>query len=381
MDDGLIDRIYEAAFVPTLWPGLLQDLASIADARGGVFFAASTRVLNWTASPDLQEIFTAYVQDGWLRRCTRRACWLCETRPGFLVEQDVWTAAELDENPIYRDFLRPRGLGWSAGMALPLPTGDTVVFSFEREWAKGPIEPAGIARLDALRPHLARSALMAARLHLEQAKSAGDMLAALGLPALVVTADGVVLAANTLLPPGTGTAHWRPGTAVAFADPAANALLQAALSGLRDGTHHPLSFPLRDQPGAPARIVHVIPLRGSAQAIMARAASVIAITPVTLPLAPPQDLIRSLFDLTPAEARVAAALAVGQTIEDIADQGGVSRNTIRSQLGRLMEKMGCSRQAEVVALLSGLTLGHLARPSGFEPLTRGLEGRRSIHLS
>jgi hypothetical protein len=40
MTDDLIDRIYESSFVPELWPGILDALCDIADARGGVLFAA-----------------------------------------------------------------------------------------------------------------------------------------------------------------------------------------------------------------------------------------------------------------------------------------------------------------------------------------------------
>ena len=381
MDDALIDRIYESAFVPDAWPGVLDGLATIAEARGGVFFAANQRVLNWTASDALREIFTAYVTEGWLRRCTRRACWLCETRPGFLVEHDVWTPAELDDNPIYRDFLRPRGLGWSAGMALPLPTGDTVVFSLEREFANGPVNAASLSRLDALRPHLARSAMMAARLHLERASATGDALGALGIPALMVNRTGNVIAANALMLDHADALQWRAQNRVALADPAADALLQASLASLDGQGPGVRSFPLRAAEGRAALIAHVIPMRRSARDIVAHAAAVIALTPVTLPAAPPLDLIRSLFDLTPAEARVASALVTGETLDEIAAGAGLSRHTVRSQLSRAMEKMGCTRQAEMVALLSGVALVRVARPEGFEPPTCGLEGRRSIQLS
>ena len=75
-----------------------------------------------------------------------------------------------------------------------------------------------------------------------------------------------------------------------------------------------------------------------------------------MPQAPPVELVQSLFDLTPAEARVARSLAAGKTVADIASAGGVSRNTIVEHLGRVMEKTGCHRQAEVVALLTGVSL-------------------------
>jgi hypothetical protein len=65
MTDDLIDRIYESSFVPELWPGILDALSDIAGARGGVLFAAHSKVLNWTATANLAETFRAYV--GWLR--------------------------------------------------------------------------------------------------------------------------------------------------------------------------------------------------------------------------------------------------------------------------------------------------------------------------
>ena len=66
MTDDLIDRIYESSFVPELWPGILDALSNIAGARGGVLFAAHSKVLNWTASANLAETFKVYVEDGWL---------------------------------------------------------------------------------------------------------------------------------------------------------------------------------------------------------------------------------------------------------------------------------------------------------------------------
>ena len=73
------------------------------------------RVLNWTASANLSDIFRAYVEDGWFARCDRRVCLFGQSQPGFFAEHDFWTEDQLDDNPIYRDFFRPRGLGWSAG--------------------------------------------------------------------------------------------------------------------------------------------------------------------------------------------------------------------------------------------------------------------------
>ena len=66
--------------------------------------------------------------------------------------------------------------------------------------------------------------------------------------------------------------------------------------------------------------------------------------------------MRSLFDLTPSEARVARGLATGETLEEIAESGGVAISTVRSQLRQVLQKTGCTRQAEVVSLLANVTL-------------------------
>jgi DNA-binding CsgD family transcriptional regulator len=85
-------------------------------------------------------------------------------------------------------------------------------------------------------------------------------------------------------------------------------------------------------------------------------------TPVTPPQAPPVELVQSLFDLTPAEARVARGLAAGKTLENIASDASVSLNTVRTHLHHVMEKTGCNRQAEVVALLTGIVPPRAAGP-------------------
>jgi len=73
--------------------------------------------------------------------------------------------------------------------------------------------------------------------------------------------------------------------------------------------------------------------------------------------------VQSLFDLTPTEARVARSLASGKTVEDIASDGGVSLNTVRTHVRGVLAKTGCSRQVEVVALLTGIAASRAAGPN------------------
>ena len=365
MTAQLIDRIYEAAVVPEHWPGVLDELAQLTGASGGLLFAVRDRVLNWTSSAVLSEVFGEYIKDGWFARCSRRVCLFSSSDPSFLVEHDFWTQAQIDDNPIYRDFFRPHGLGWSAGTGLMMPTGDHIVFSVERAYARGPVEKAQVQLLNELRPHLARAAFIAARLGLKAAQGANSALGTLGLPALVLDESGVVIETNAQMDALSGPVQSRAQHRIVLTDARANALLQAALPALNPAAaangakaaNAVQSFALRDQDDNASMVAHLLPIRRSAHDIFARSYALLVITPVTARRLPPVELLRSLFDLTPSEARVARSLALGDSLDDIAAHGGVSRNTVRTQLRQVLEKTGCTRQGEVVALLSNLSMG------------------------
>ncbi|QUS38772.1 LuxR family transcriptional regulator [Tardiphaga alba] len=358
MQSGLVDRIYECSFVPDLWPGVLDELAALTDSRGGLLFSVRSRVLKWTASDRLSDIFRSYVEDGWFPQCKRRVCLFGQTEPSFFVEHDFWTSEEIDTNPIYRDFFRPHGLGWSAGTGLQMPTGDNIVFSVERDFSRGPIERERVTLLNELRGHLARSAFVAARLGLQRAKGASDTLSAMGLPALLLGLDGTVIEANAQIADMPTQLQWRANNRVALLDSRANELLGAALAALNnDPAAAVRSFPLRDAEDKAVSVAHIVPVRRTAQDIFAGSYALLVITPVTTGKAPPVELLRSLFDLTASEARVARGLVAGQTLEEIAASGGVAISTIRTQVRQVLEKTGCTRQAEVVSLLANISLG------------------------
>src|SRR5208283_2432908 len=309
---------------------------------------------HWDASTELaREVLRTAFASGLVERTERFARLLGARHSGFLVDYDIYTEEELANDPTYRDVLRPRGLGWTSGTTIPFPTGDTLVIALEREYVRGPVERSAIQKLDELRPHLARSGLMAARLRLERARIASETLAALGLPALVLNEQGKVLAANSLIEALTGYVQWRAQDRVSLKDRAADHLLHDAIAAIEVAAGSVRSFPVRDTGAETMMVAHVIPIRLSARDIFVRCAAALVLTPVTLPHAPPVELVQSLFDLTPAEARVARSLASGKTVDDIASLGSVSLNTVRTQLRGVLEKTGCRRQAEVVALLCG----------------------------
>jgi hypothetical protein len=225
MDPQLIDRIYESSFVPEHWPGVLDELGRTAEATGGSLFITNAKVQYWTASAGIRERAGRMVNEGWFWRGQFAARALAARHAGFLTE------------PVYRDFWRPQGLGWAVGTVIPIPTGENVIFVMTRRTERGPVERAVVQKLDELRPHLARSALLSARLQLERARAASEALALIGLPALVLNEQGKVLAANHLIEAMTSYVQWRAQGRVSLKDSAADQLLSGAIGtiDLADG--------------------------------------------------------------------------------------------------------------------------------------------------
>jgi DNA-binding CsgD family transcriptional regulator len=364
VNSELIDRIYESSLVTELWPNVLEELGQIAEATGGTLFITKADVQYWTASPGSHERAEKLVNEGWFWRGQVITRAFAARHAGFLTELDILTPDELDLEPIYRDYWRPQGVGWAVGTAIPIPTGENVILIMTRRTERGPVERTVVQKLDELRPHLARSAFLSARLQLERARVASETLAIIGLPALVLNGQGKVLAANHLIEATTGYVQWRALDRVSLTDRAADQLLRDAIATLDlTGNSSVRSFPVRAADASAMMVAHVVPIRLSARDIFVRCAAVVVLTPVALPQAPPVELVQSLFDLTPAEARVARGLAAGKTVDDIAANGGTSANTIRTHVRGVLEKTGCNRQVDIVALLTAISATRLTSPT------------------
>jgi hypothetical protein len=218
---------------------VFDELARIADARGGFLFTANKSVTNWTASASLQAGMRAFVAGDYYTRSSRPARALASRHAGFLREYDVFTDEELAIDPVYRDLLWPAGLGWCAATVIRLPTGDELFLSFERERSRGPVETAAVEQLDALRPHLARTAMMSARLQIERARAASAMLASIGLPALIFDGRGRVLVANELVERLADHVRWRAQDRISLKDPQADAMFRQAADAIHLETPNP----------------------------------------------------------------------------------------------------------------------------------------------
>lgn len=372
MADDLIDRIYEAAFVPELWSSVLETAGDLSGSANGAIFVfqegAPIRGRFSDASPrsaqalkDVRPLFDKFLaSDSW--KIFPGVMRMYEMQPARFVQvEDFMTPEEIANDP-QRIAARAAGIGVNLCTAVPLPTGELVTIVFQRWLKDAGYEAASVERVDAMRPHLARAGMMAARLRLEQAKATVATLEAIGLAAAVMSAAGRVVAANGLLEEMRSTfiaaAHGR----IALTNVAANALFQDAVANNR---HDEVirSIPVPSADGQPPLVMHLLPIRRAAHDIFSGADMLLVATPVNASaIVPSPSILAGLFDLTPAEARLAASLSQGRPLKDAAADSNITFKSGRTYLERIFAKTGTHRQSELVALLKSAE--RITRPRG-----------------
>ncbi len=124
-----------------------------------------------------------------------------------------------------------------------------------------------------------------------------------------------------------------------------------ALSLNRQGERLPLNIVLRPLPQRSALTGQAMP----AVAVFLSDPEYKSDTPVAV--------LKQLYGLTPAESRLAMALADGLSLDAASDQLHISRNTARAHLRAIFSKTGVTQQTMLVSLLLKSVAAATAKPS------------------
>lgn len=356
-DEAIIDRVYEAALVPGQWKEVLNHLASLAGCAGGLVISARDHAPNRTILTDnLLELQETATKEGWWARNKRGQVLLSLPASEFHSDADHFSLQGMSREPIYRDFLWPLGWGYATATHIQIPNGDSLILSLERRRDDGPVRKEAVARLTALRPHIARSALLASRLAFEQVRSANEAFGMTGLPSAAINVHGRVVDSNALFGRRFESTAIDARNRLRLSNPEANAVLDQCLAAARAGNDgKPLasrSIALSRTETTEAAVLHLVPVTGFARDLFAAAAFFVILTPLDATRLPPVELIQGLFDLTTMEARVARALATGSDIGTAAEAFGISRETVRAHLKNIFSKTGFSRQTDLATAIS-----------------------------
>jgi DNA-binding CsgD family transcriptional regulator len=144
-------------------------------------------------------------------------------------------------------------------------------------------------------------------------------------------------------------------------DAAANRILQDALSGGGNRNvpidNKGMALPLMARDGT-RYVASVLPLtagvrRRSGMAYAATAA--VFVNEAVLDARSLPEIIVKAYKLTPTELRILLAVIEGGGIREVAEALGVAESTVKTHLGRVFEKTGTSRQADLVRLIAGFS--------------------------
>ena len=350
----LVDSIYEAAVVADQWPSVLQRLAGSVGAGGGALITTTgDQYGGWRLSPGLGQAADTYLRSDAPQRSQTLPRLLGANWGGFLTDRDLFGSDdEYDADPLVTEWAGPSGFHRGVGTAIHVPNGDVAIVQLHRRTGEAAFGSEDVQRLNALRPHLARACVLTIRWREERLRSATQALELLGLPAAVVDSGGRVLAANGLIEALSGHIVWRARNRIALVDVAAGRALDRAFAragaGLNDASGTG-SFAASNLDSSDPVIIHAIPVEGQARDLFGAALTLLAVTRPGAARTPDPMLIQGLFDLTAAEARVAAGLIEGRSVSDLASQNGVGVETVRTQVKSILAKTGVQRQAEFVA--------------------------------
>jgi DNA-binding CsgD family transcriptional regulator len=275
----------------------------------------------------------------------------------------ILSETEMDKDEFYADCMTPIGLRYFISGHVMSTDSHMAVFAAQRTKSQGHVGPDEIALMQQLTPHLRQAAdvkfrLAAAREHLQHDPAGLDLLAE---GCVTVARSGKVQRANAraqaMFAAADGVAV--NGDRIALADKGAARCYAKCLADIGSGKLSKTAMRVRDFParrpsGKRPFLISVRPLPATTHfwPDLDYGAALVFIRDTEDFIRLDRRLLAEAFQLSDAEADIAAALDNGQSINEIARDREVSITTVRSQLYALMAKLGVRRQNDLIRLLA-----------------------------
>ncbi len=345
------EAILNACFTAGGMAAALQEIANAVNAEGATLtYSHRTTQMGAITSKSLLEHVAPYIS----------ADRPHDPRPqkvnpilteGFRLDQDDFSADEIDRNPFYQDFLRPRGFGWHACALLSgSPDSETVNLTLRRTTRQGAFQPDDLAVLSAQLP------LIRATARITQMMGGLDGLsldpideARRSLFGFDASGGAFVVRQGQETTNVLGVRGERLVVCGAEQQARVKMTVDRALTQSRQA-----SSILTDDDGH-WWLFSVVPASMMVPSGMTPFLSWAVLVPYArsdeVNLTRVQQMA-SFFGLSPAEARVAGLIGDARTVVDTARILQTSPGTVRNQLKSIFAKIGVSRQAELVAIFS-----------------------------
>jgi DNA-binding CsgD family transcriptional regulator len=266
----------------------------------------------------------------------------------------------MERTEFYNDFLRPMGAYFQFGGFISQEESSFGVISTLRPKKLGLVErEADLLRL--LMPHLQRAIQVHSRVVglQNQLEVATDALDRLLVGVILVDSEGQVLFANQaamkIVNQRDGLSISREGLTAGRSNEHAvlRQLICGASATSKGNGVHPGGMMLVSRPSLKRPFSLMVAPRPSNGFGLgpAHSAAIIFVSDPDSEIELEHVVLARLFGLTPAEAKLAASLMQGKSLEESAGELSITRETARTHLKRIFDKTSTHRQGELVHLL------------------------------
>jgi DNA-binding CsgD family transcriptional regulator len=364
---ALIGDVYDAALDPALWVRVLEQAAGFVGGSAASLYTKD--VANKTANAAFQYgLDPRYVQL-YLQTYVK----LDPTSLGYFmadIEEPISTADvmpydEFVQTRLYKEWGQPQGLVDTVHAMLEksiTTAAAVVVFRHQRD---GLVNEETRRRMRLIVPHIRRAVLIGRVIDLKTAQAAtfADTLDGLGAGMFLVDARGRIVHANAsghaLL--GDSSVLYAAGRKLGSNDIGAEQALHDAFLAAGSGDVavgvKGIAVPLIARSGE-RYVAHVLPLTSGARRRAGTSYAAVAalfVHKAALDTPSPPEAIAKAYKLTPSELRVLLAIVEVGGVPEVAEALGIAETTVKTHLGRLYEKTGARRQADLVKLVAGFS--------------------------
>ena len=352
----LIGLIYDAVPDASRWPAFLHAFANAVGACGSTLALRPPEgkefwIVCWAGytDDDIQAYTERYAAiDPWMTKAAR------QPEGCVMADPEFCPRAEMEASTAFRKFYAPRNYIHGMGGIIQVKESGRSAISLTRSAEAGPFGETEKDVLRPLMPHLKRAATLHGELGLLRRKVElfTDHLDRYPHAFFLTDPDCGVLYANAAARELSGDGPRMEHGRLSLRSTSENAALQHAVKELSAERGEPRRLVVQSSQGQPYRLIVMSAKDMGAIALSTSlpAVSILAVTPEMRTEAD-VPLLRDLFSLTPAEARVAGKLATGQSIEEIATEEAVSLETVRTHVKRALAKTGTERQGELISLI------------------------------
>jgi DNA-binding CsgD family transcriptional regulator len=371
MGDGvkatrLIAGIYDAAIDPTRWPEVLASIAAFLNGRGAALLAKDTLhrhvEAHWHAGSDphfMRLYAETYARLGPVAHA-----------PAGEIEEivsisELVPSHEFRRGRFCREWAEPQGLVDAAIAVIDKSATKAAYLTVWRDQSAGMVDDTMRERMALVVPHVRRAVLIGKAIEFKQAEAAtlADVLDGLSTSVFLVDRGSRIVHANA-----AGERILRRGEflrsvggRLAAIDPQIDHDLRETVAAAGRGDvasgSRVVAMSISKRDGE-RYVAHILPLTSGGRhgADRSVATAALFVRKAELERSLPPEVIGKSYNLTQAELRVLLGIVDIGGVPEIAAAFGIAETTVKTHLGRLFEKTGTDRQADLVKLVAGFSM-------------------------